>query len=410
MGRKINVLQEWLDNGKKISSEFLLRPAISRGVFYRVYTTLKLYFGEEYFVISEREDKSIDKHFWIVDLLANKNSFECIAALDKIAKLTDYLHTLPRHVVKEFEHLRGGYNDPKRVHAENLRNFFYEIYIIRLLEQKRIPVEKKPEGNGKPLDGVCYLAGKKFIIECTKPAIPKRIEFDVLKRVATDFILLIEKAVKLPPIIVVIDFKGRITPAYRSHFSTYLIHLRKHLNTAQTSESMNFEVDSEYGLVRTEHFSDELLDQLKNEGHDIIFYSNGLVGQSVPNSGINFKFPIEEHEILKHLEAVLKQKKIQHIDSEDSEKIIFIDSESLPEFNFGLFHQPSMLNLDEVMRLYEKLRMDCLVCITIRTYWSGELVVATHLIATERLKRETKWLVDKLSGTAHFADITYLSL
>jgi hypothetical protein len=29
---------------------------------------------------------------------------------------------------------------------------------------------------------------------------------------------------------------------------------------------MNLEFDSEYGLVRTEHFSDELLDQLKNEG------------------------------------------------------------------------------------------------------------------------------------------------
>ncbi|MHA4737766.1 hypothetical protein [Dyadobacter sp. MSC1_007] len=409
MGRKINVLQEWYDNGEKISSVFA-PPVIGRGVFSRVYTALKLYFGEEYFVISEREDKSIEKHFWIVELLANKNSFECIVALDKIVKLTVYLHTLPRHVVKEFEHLRGDYNDARKVHAENLRNFFYEIYITRLLEQKRILVEKKPEDNGKPLDGVCYLDGKKFIIECTKPAIPKRIEFDVLKRVATEFILLTEKTIKLPPIIVVIDFKGRVTPAYKSHFSAYLIQLRKHLNTAHPGELLNFQVDNEYGSMRTEHFSDERLDKLMNESHGIIFYSNGLVDQPAPNSGINYKFSIEEHEILKHLEAVLKQKKTQHIDSEYAEKIIFIDSETLPEFNFGLFHEPTMFNLDKVTRLYEKLRMDCLVCITIRDYTSGELVVATHLIATERLEKEAQWLVDRLRRDAEFADITYLNL
>lgn len=407
---KINVLQEWFDNGKKISSEFLPRPVIGRGVFTKVYTTLKMYFGEDYFTITERDDKSIDKQLWIIYLLSHKNSFECIAALNKIATLLDYLHTLPRHLIKEFESLRGRYNDPQKVHAENLRNFFYELYILRFLEQKQIEIQKKPEENGKPLDGLCFLNGKKFIIECTKPAIPKRIELDVIKRLATDFIPLLEKTVDLPPIIVTIDFKGRVTPAYRSYFAGYLIQLRKHLNSAPQDDLMSFMIDNEYGSLRLLPFDQKIFEQVSNEGHSIIFHSKGFNNQSFADFGINCKFPVEKHEIMKNLETVLKQKKSQHIESSDVEKIIFVDSESLPEFNIGLFHQPSMFELDDVRRLHEKLRMDCLVCITLRDYAAGNLTTAIHLLAPQRLYKEASWLVEKLNKNGDLANKTYLFL
>ncbi len=110
--------------------------------------------------------------------------------------------------------------------------------------------------------------------------------------------------------------------------------------------------------------------------YDVLFWieppNNPLPGMlSRYRARINSKFSISRNRIYEKLESVLKEKIKQHKNSRFEDKIIFLDSEALPEFQMGLFQSKDMFGLDRTWKLYHKLRTRAIVCI-IRRYFITE--------------------------------------
>jgi hypothetical protein len=105
----------------------------------------------------------------------------------------------------------------------------------------------------------------------------------------------------------------------------------------------------------------------------------------------NFNFSKEA--VYKKLKTVLKEKKKQHKDSGFDNKIIFLDSESITEFYFGLFADNRIYDKYEIERVCQVLHLKCIVCITIRDYRGENPFLFAHVISPEEYQAEAAQLM-----------------
>jgi hypothetical protein len=94
---------------------------------------------------------------------------------------------------------------------------------------------------------------------------------------------------------------------------------------------------------------------------------------------------VNNSQIYKKLESLLKEKKKQHKDSSFENKIIFLDSESLPEFHLNIFQAEPMFDIELVKQVYHKVGFKAILCIVRRFYDDNGPFILADVIAPNHL-------------------------
>lgn len=384
---KIDLLQQWYQHGKYISSPFLIMPTLSRDTILRIYDKLLSAFGELYFIIEARQEKSIEKTNWLFGLLAKKQDINSIAALQEVAELIGYLESLEDCLKKDFNDLKK--NPP------NLRNFFFELYIYRLLDQHCIPNNKKPWIGNQPVEGICVINEKEFLFECRKAYIPDMHRIDIPRRIAIDFETFGRETPPPTGIICTITFNLPLRAVHRDHYLQTIKRFFKLLRSDTISYNpLNYTVQNEFGVFQAINYDIASLIEVKNrKNYDVLFYARPVGELSefillLPRA--EYSFRLEQQKVNKKVESILKEKRDQHRNSPYEHKIIFIDSESLSEFQMGLFQDESMFDMEVIKGSYEKLCLDSIIFFTRRSFRGGTSRVLVDAIYPAHLEQEAK--------------------
>lgn len=144
-----------------------------------IHDTLLKYFGLDYFIVEPNCDPQLKDLSWIWTLLSNVDNVSCMHALYDIAQLTKYLHTLDFGIIREFHELKSN--------AENLRAFYFELFVFRMMDNSGIPNQKKIVIDQQPLDATCTIDGQLFLVECKKNFQPDVGDWDIIRRLTIAF-------------------------------------------------------------------------------------------------------------------------------------------------------------------------------------------------------------------------------
>jgi hypothetical protein len=155
---------------------------------------------------------------------------------------------------------------------------------------------------------------------------------------------------------------------------------------------INYLHQDKFGTFKAINYSIASLIEIKNaEKYDILFYldqpENPVSDTVFQYRGkVSAKFLGSKKVISKKLETVLKEKKLQHKNSCFENKIIFLDSEAFPEFQMGLFNSPEMFDINEIIRIYNKLNLKDILCVIRRIYLHEQPEVLMDIIRPENFK------------------------
>lgn len=387
--RQTNLLEKWYDNAKVISSHLNINQIVSRDKVVYIYETLLSFFGTSYFEIIPGIDKPIEKITWIYSLLSNENSLGCIDALFEISELIQYSSTLDETIQKELLDLKHS--------PQNLRTFFFELFVFKRLDENRIQNKKKYFVGAQEIEGTCTIAEKLYLFECRKIFLPKIQELDILRRLLMDFDKYGKTLTKGMGMICSITFNWPITGKHRSNFESRIREFFKALNQL-TYAHIDYNVSDEYGTFRAIDYDEATLIEIKgSKKYDILHY---VIPPKVPVPGqANFyqgkvlaNFFTLQSKIHKKFEEALKEKKRQHKNSPFKEKIIFIDSESLPEFQMGLFINEMMFERGKIAAICKKIHENNIVCMIRRRYLSDGYEILVDTFGNEQNKNVVKVL------------------
>lgn len=337
MTRSINLLNSWQKNTYLISSPLSIIQKVSRNKVSFIYDTLLSFFGEKYFEIKPYSDKPIEKISWLFSLLSNNNHIGCIGALYELVKLIQYSKTLDESIQKELHDLKKN--------PQNLRAFFFELFIYNLLDKNRIPNKKKTLVGRQVIEGSFIISNNEYLFECRKVFMPKIQELDIMRRLMTDFWQYGKTMKKGMGMICTINLKRPLSGRHRSHFETRIKQYFEDFNklTHLSKNKIDYFVEDEFGDFKAIDYDEATLIEVEElKKYDILFY---IIPPIIPipeqpnRYGVKIicNFSVYQSKIYKKLENVLKEKKEQHKNSPFKNKILFIDSETLPEFHMGLF-------------------------------------------------------------------------
>jgi hypothetical protein len=128
------LLARWYEQVWVRSSPLSITPLIDRAVVDDIYQTLSTYFPKNYFRVNPNADAELRKIPWLFGVLSSHIQMECIHALQEVSTLLHYLQMLDQKIIKEFYQLQKN--------PQNLRSFFFELFIYRFLYQLQLRTKK----------------------------------------------------------------------------------------------------------------------------------------------------------------------------------------------------------------------------------------------------------------------------
>jgi hypothetical protein len=389
-----NLLSEWYEEALVISSSFALTTKYERSKVEYIYNTLKGFFGLVFFEIVVGIDKPINKISWLYGLISTNKSLPCYQALYDVCLLINYSKKLDLSLKKELQQLKRN--------PENLRTFFFELFIYRMLDLYKISNIKKPVSRNQVLEGTCELNGKTFLFECRKAFMPKMNELDVMRRLMTDIWLLGQQMQGGVGMICKIKLTRPITGAHRSDLGDKLRQFFKRLGEIKSKVTIQYTHEGDYGSLSAIDYDEATLIEIQSKkDYDLLYY---VIPPKVPVPGIpdvyrariSCNFSLNNTQIYKKLETLLKEKKKQHKNSGFENKIIFLDCESLPEFNMGIFQVEGMYDFELVKHAYNKVGLKNILCIVRRFYNDKEPFIFADVITPNHLLQEAEILKSML--------------
>ncbi|HVW96825.1 MAG TPA: hypothetical protein VHA56_12720 [Mucilaginibacter sp.] len=386
---KTNALEKWYEYNYLVSSPLQIIPTVSREKVQFIYNQLKSFFGIRYFDLVQVQDKPIHKISWLFSLLANDKSIGCIGALHQIATLIHYSICLDPKLRKE---LADKKNSPV-----NLRNFFFELFIYYQLDKYPLDNKKKLTEHTQELEGSMVIGKKELLFECRKAYLPNLSELDVIRRLVTALHAVIQRITKSTPkgLLLTISLKR---PVDGTHFNRFEQKIRRFVddlnNATDAIYGIDYFIEDNYGTFKVIDYDLATMVETKGKAlHDILVYvipsttlnAEGMVYHQVE---IEANFSLLRSRVYRKLEAVLREKKRQHRKSAFINKVIFIDTEMLPEFQMNIFPNGSMYDTTEIERLYRKLNMHEIVCIVRRIFTSEIPLTIADVFFPDDLQRE----------------------
>jgi hypothetical protein len=293
--------------------------------------------------------------------------------------------------------------------AENLRTFFFELFIYRMLDANHIENDKKTIINSQTLDGTVMIDDKKFLFECRKVFLPRIGDLDIYRRLMMD----IEKAIHEMRggigLIGTISMSRPIVAQHRSNFLEKIKLFFKRLKTEQKYSKIDYKHSDKFGSLDVIDYAEDMLVEIKSkEVYDLLFYIKPPLRriQGIKDHyqvRIVCNFSISREMIYKKLEAVLKEKRKQHKSSEIKNKMIFLDNEILPEFHMNLFANESIYEPEMVRKAYDKLGLEEVLCIVKRGYNEKGPTFEIDVIAHDDKKFVYEFFLSKfkLKNTLH---------
>lgn len=391
-----NLLTEWYREAMAISSPMAITRQYERKKVEFIYQTLCDFFGLSFFGVNGGSDKAIDKISWLFGLVSTNKSIPCYHALYDVCLLIGYSKTLDESIQKEMKQLKKN--------PENLRAFFFELFIYRLFDFNRMANDKKVVAGNQVLEGTCELDGKTFLFECRKAFLPKIHELDIMRRILTDIWLLGQEFPLGVGMICTIKLTRPVAGIHLSDMREKLRGYFKKLSEIKSRVTIKYTHGGEYGVFSAIDYDEASLIEIQSKkDHDILYYVNP---PRIPVPGvadfyrarISCNFFVSQSQLYKKLETMLKEKKRQHRNSAFQNKIIFLDSESLPEFHMNIFQNDSMFDLDMIKQAYDKVGLKDILCIVRRSYNKEGPYVQADVIAPDHLQDAAKMLQSMLLG------------
>lgn len=384
----INTLDEWHNNARFISSPLLINTKISRTKITYIFNTLNKCFGHKFFNLKINVDIPLDKSLWINQLLANKNHLGSIGALYQIAQLINYAYDLGPIFFEQIGKLR---NNP-----QNLKTYFYELFIFYRLDIANIPNNKKTQIGKQEIEGLCEINHNTFLFECRKVFMPKIHELDTAKRLMNIFYIKSRKSNSLVPLICGIKFNRPFQNNYRYLFESKIAKFFNKLNRNNLFLDGNYLDVDQCGILEAKPYSESNLVEAKEiTNYDVLFFiipSNKYNSHSHLRAGMESSFRVYQSTIDQKLETILKEKKNQHRNSPFKNKIIFIDTEIYPTMDLDLFQTEASFNPITIEKIHQKVCKNDIICFTRRTFSTEEPKTETIVFYPEHLKTEALYL------------------
>jgi len=388
--KQFNLLEKWYQSVYIISSPLSIQQLVPRERITLIYNTFTAFFGSKFFDVKPNSDKPIEKISWIFSLLSNFNKIGCIVALHEIARLIEYANTLEKPIQLELNNLKKN--------PQNLRTFFFELFVFKRFDDNQIPNKKKYLMGAQMIEGSCVIDNREYLFECRKIFMPKISELDIMRRLMIDFWKHATKTTKGIGMICTVSFKKPITGKHRSNFENRIKVFFEKLNNKTYVTNINYHITDDYGTFKVIDYNEASLFEIKEfKKYDILYY---VIPPKIPvpnqpnkyNAKIICNFSTFQSKIYEKLENVLKEKKQQHKNSTLTNKILFIDSETLPEFHMGLFQNEAMFEKDKVAAIFKKLKINDIVCIIRRSYSKEKPEILLDAFSNENNRNTVKIL------------------
>lgn len=327
-----------------------------------------------------------NKISWIISLVSNHQHISCIHALADICLLIHYCKTLNSSLQKEMRNLKKS--------PENLRTFFFELFIYRALDINNIANSKKPIVGNQVLEGVFMVGNKEWLFECRKVFMPRIHELDIKTRLMRDIYKYAQTQQYGRGMICRISINKPMKGAHRSNLLEKIKRYFHALNADNKSFKIDYTDTDEFGTFTAVNYNDATLVEIKSRReYDILLV---VIPPKIPVPGIpdyyavkiDSNFSVDRSIVYEKLEIILKEKKEQHRNAPYTRKLLFLDNEIIPEFQWPLFQHESMYDPEKVRVVYKKLQLDFVVCILLRTYNDHGPYITADIIYPENYEEE----------------------
>lgn len=363
-----NVLENWKKECFILSSPLNIKRELilDRTHIDSVYNTLADFFGLEYFNLSSQEKDTESKTSWIHSLLVAPNHSACIAALFEVANLIIYLKTLRAPFQREIKSL---FKSPRQ-----LRDRFFEIYTFRLLDDNNIQNEKNPKDGLQELEATCIIEGTKYLVECRKIYSHGINVIEAKKYLLEKLHLNFLESSKGIGFIGTMKLANSDNDRLKQIFTKKLSNFLDRFKVEQfnTIDYHDIDEDGELSVVNYDVAKDIEVER------DFSKYSVVFKVIPPPNTipGVKNYYAVElkanhhisQRKLNQKLFSVLKDKINQHSNSKYSNKIFFIDSETIPDFEFPIFRMDSMFEEKEIELFVNSLPNKEIFCFIRREY------------------------------------------
>jgi hypothetical protein len=381
------LLTEWHEKSSLyLASDLLLKPHIERDKLDFIRDTLITEFDEDYFQLHPGREMSSEEINWIKSLLLVPERLSAVKALLEIALQLRYCKRYPT-LYKEFKRLRSN--------PRNLRSFFFELFIYKTLEDAKIPMDKKAKRGKQELEGFCRIYGKEFLFECKLPYIPGLEGLFLVQRLMGDFHLHGTQKTPANGYIAAVYIQWPWTDEHREGLGQKIRRFYERLPHGGQLD-IKYDDPGTLGRLEVRSFTAERLSELEKENiADVIYYTaptdeitgNGFVHMRAKVIG---KFNILRDKLYKKLESILTTEKEQHPLDQFPLKILFLGSESFPEFQFGLFQHEDMYDLNRIVAMCNTLELGCIVCFVRKYYQNNDPYMGIDVIAPTELLAEAQ--------------------
>jgi len=377
------LLTEWHEKASlNFASRFLLKKLYEQPKLDFIRDTLMTSFPARYFQVLLGQRIAPSKINRIRSLLLVPDRLSAAKALYEIALLLKYCQSSP-----------GLWASLKELQQNpiNLRSFFFELFIYKTFDDAGIPTVIKPMSGKQELEGYCTLKGQEFLFECKLPYIPSLDELFLIQQLMGVFQQYGYQKSPLNGYIAQIQFTRPIADEHREELEKKIKTFYDGLPHGVVGE-VDYSDPGGAGLLQAKTYTKERLAVIKKEKKAEIIYYMAPTGQVGLNGEVQMegkmigKWNILRDKLYKKLETILKAEKRQHPPEQFPYKIVFIGSESFPEFQFGLFQHENMYDLDRIVTLCNKLRLGSIVCFIRKYYQQNQPYILVDVIAPTELQ------------------------
>lgn len=366
---KANLLNEWFKEYRYLSSD--LHPW---GRIYRrkdiewVVGVLSSYFGNDFFVVPTENTsaKTIESSNWIHNLLVLHRP-SSILALFEICNLLVYLQ-------KQDEKLQKQMRSTIR-HIHKFQDLFFEVYVYRILEFNRIPVEKKAMKGNQELEGRCEINGKKYLFECKKPTFIYMPELEAFVQIIQEFRINFSKLQNGKELVGYVQLKKDPKQAKNEAVQKIKKFAK---NPKSFAGTIDFHYESEFVKIRIENYDEvKYIEYTTQDLQPRVIFKILPPIVVVPDTEnlyrffIEYDFSAEHNKIIDKLLDALDKKRKQHSESKREGRIFFFDNEHLGDFKLPLLPISGIENDEKIMEYLNTKETEDILCIMDRNFLSS---------------------------------------